>query len=87
MSYIFCPCHLPITLALAGVAFGGTALGTMISGNAWWIGVAITSIYGVVLWRGFRQIRKAKCLLADGERLSCSTTGCEFVPVDEKDKL
>ena len=80
LSYVLCPCHLPVTLGLAGVVFGGTALGSAIAGHAVWVGVLLTALYGVVLWRGFRQIRMAKRALAAGETLSCSPTGCEIVP-------
>jgi ABC-type nickel/cobalt efflux system permease component RcnA len=76
VSYVFCPCHLPIVLMLLGAAFGGTALGATVSGNALGVGIALTAVYGVVLWRGFRQIRWAKRIEAAGGTLSCSPEGC-----------
>lgn len=80
VSYVLCPCHLPVTLSLAGLAFGGTALGSTIAGHATWVGIALTSAYAVVLWRGFRQLRRSKRALAAGESLQCSTSGCVIVP-------
>lgn len=80
LSYLLCPCHLPITLTLAGLAFGGTALGATIAGNAIWVGIALTFAYALVLWRGFRQLRRSKQALAAGESLQCSTSGCVIVP-------
>ena len=76
LSFVLCPCHLPITLALTGAVFGGTALGATVVANALWVGVVLTVLYALVLWRGFRHIRSAKRLLADGETLSCTPTGC-----------
>ena len=75
-AYFLCPCHLPIALALAGVIFGGSALGATISGNKVGTGVVLTVFYGLVLWRGFWHIRTAKRLVAAGESLVCTATGC-----------
>ena len=80
VSYFFCPCHVPITLTLAGVAFGGTALGAAITGNALRVGIVLTAAYGVVLWRGFRQIRRAKRIEAAGGTLNCAPDGCTATP-------
>ena len=79
VSYVFCPCHLPIVLALVGAAFGGTAFGAAATGNAVGVGVALTAVYGVVLWRGFRQIRWAKRIEAAGGTLSCTPEGCVVI--------
>lgn len=76
VSYFLCPCHLPITLALLGVVFGGTAFGAALTGNAVRVGIVMTAAYGVVLWRGFRQIRRAKRLEGAGATLRCTPEGC-----------
>ncbi|MEO5580365.1 MAG: hypothetical protein ABIR58_06870 [Gemmatimonadaceae bacterium] len=76
-SYFFCPCHLPIALAIAGGVLGGTALGATISGNTIGVGVVLTAMYALLLWRGFHHIRIAKRLVASGETLVCTPTGCE----------
>ncbi|MDE0805559.1 MAG: hypothetical protein OSA99_19840 [Acidimicrobiales bacterium] len=77
LSYLLCPCHIPITLALIGAVLGGSALGAVLTGNAVRVAVVLTSLYGVVLWRGFRQIRIAKRLEASGRTLICTPTGCD----------
>ncbi len=75
-AYFLCPCHLPIALALGGIVFGGSALGAAITGNKIGTGVVLTILYALVLWRGFWHIRTAKRLVAAGESLVCSATGC-----------
>lgn len=80
ISYVFCPCHIPITLALIGAAFGGTTLGAALTGNALRVGVGLTLVYALVLWRGFRQIRRAKKIEAAGGTLNCTPAGCSTVP-------
>jgi hypothetical protein len=84
VSYFLCPCHVPITLALLGAMFGGTAIGASLSGNALRIGIVLTTLYAIVLWRGFRQIRRAKQIEAAGGRLDCTMQeGCEIIgPTD-----
>jgi hypothetical protein len=79
LSYVLCPCHLPITLTLLGLAFGGTALGSIIAGNAGWVAVVMVALYAAVLARGFTHLRRAKRLLAPGQRLSCTPDACEIV--------
>lgn len=76
VSYLFCPCHLPLAMALLGAVFGSTALGAALTGNALRIGVALTTVWTFVLWRGFRQIRRAKRIEASGGVVTCSPTGC-----------
>jgi hypothetical protein len=77
VSYLFCPCHIPLTLALLGALLGGSALGAALAGNAVRVGVALTAVYAAVLWRGFREIRRAKRIEASGGVLSCTPHGCE----------
>lgn len=76
LSYFLCPCHVPITLLLVGAAFGSTAFGAAVTGNALRVGIVLTAAYGVVLWRGFRQIRRAKRIEAAGGTLRCTPDGC-----------
>ena len=79
LSYVLCPCHLPVTLALLGVAFGGTAFGSIVAGNAGWVAAVMVALYAAVLARGFTHLRRAKRLLAPGQRLSCTPDACEIV--------
>lgn len=75
-SYLFCPCHVPLVMAALGAAFGGTAVGAALTGNALRVGIVLTTLYALVLWRGFRQIRKAKSIEAAGGSLICTPAGC-----------
>lgn len=61
-SFILCPCHLPITLGVVGVVFGGSALGTLVSQNQWGVGLALTAIYAVGLAIGLRHVHAANKL-------------------------
>lgn len=76
LSYVLCPCHLPVTLGLLALAFGGTAVGTVVVGHAGWVAIVLTTLYAAVLWRGFRRIRAAKRLAAAGVDIDCSTGTC-----------
>lgn len=76
LSYVFCPCHLPLVLALLGAVFGGTAFGAALTGNVVRVGVGLGILYAFVLWRGFRQIRRAKRIEAAGGTLTCAPAGC-----------
>lgn len=83
VSYLFCPCHIPLALALVGAAFGGTAFGAAVAGNALGVGVVLTTTYAVVLWRGFRQISIAKRIEAGGGTVSCNAAGCSVTPAQD----
>ena len=83
VSYFLCPCHIPITLALLGAVFGGSAIGAAVTGNALPVGIALTVLYAFVLWRGFRQIRIAKHLEASGYPATCSPDGCEIATAED----
>lgn len=80
VSYVLCPCHIPITLAVLGALLGGSAVGAVVARNAVAVGVGLTVGYAGVLWLGFRQIRIAKRLERDGFRRSCGPADCEVVP-------
>lgn len=77
VSYFLCPCHIPITLVLIGATLGGTTIGAALTGNALRVGIVLTALYGLVLWRGFRQIRKAKQIEAAGGTITCTPQGCD----------
>ena len=56
-AFLICPCHLPITLAVAGTLLAGTALGAALSNHPVIAGVAITVAWAAATWRGFRLMR------------------------------
>ena len=76
VSYFLCPCHIPLTMALLGVLFGGTAVGAALAGNTFRVGAVLVVAYFVVLWRGFRQIRLANRIEAAGGTISCTPDRC-----------
>ncbi len=80
VSYTLCPCHLPVTMTLLGFLLGGSAVGTVVGGNSLAVGVVLGVLYAVVLWRGFRSLRRAKRLAGPGGRIDCSGETCEVVP-------
>jgi len=80
VSFLFCPCHTPIVLALLGVAFGGTVVGATLVRSALPVGVVLAAVYAVLVWRGFRQIRRSKRIEAAGGTISCSSAGCTVGP-------
>lgn len=59
MSFIFCPCHLPLVMAGFGVLFGGSAFGALIGRNTIGVGIVFGAIYTVLLAIGFRHLRAA----------------------------
>jgi len=59
-SFVFCPCHLPLTLALLVSVFGGTALGVVVRDHAWVAGSVVTAAWVAGTWYGFRLLRRAQ---------------------------
>jgi hypothetical protein len=63
-SFIFCPCHLPLTLGLLTAVLTGVGLGTSILQYSIIIGVVVTAIWALGTWYGFRLLR---------QRTTCAT--------------
>lgn len=59
-SFVFCPCHLPWTLAILGGVLGGTALGAALRDHAVVAGVVITAAWVAGTARGFWLVRQAE---------------------------
>jgi hypothetical protein len=59
-AFIFCPCHLPITLAALGLLLGGTAAGAQLGAHPYIAGTAVTVLWVAGTWRGFSLIRSAQ---------------------------
>jgi hypothetical protein len=70
-SFIFCPCHLPITMGLLAAVFGSSALGALIASNRLWVGVISGVLYAIGVGIGFRHLRRATA------GIDCSTGSCE----------
>ena len=59
-SFVFCPCHLPLTLGLLAAVFGGTTLGVLVRDHAWVAGTILTVSWIAGTWYGFRLMRRAR---------------------------
>ncbi|MGI9610218.1 MAG: hypothetical protein ACR2NL_07970 [Acidimicrobiia bacterium] len=71
-SFIFCPCHLPITMAVLAAIFGGSAFGALISRNTLGVGLFFGLLYAAGVAVGFWHLRAA----AAGR--DCSGGSCEI---------
>ena len=72
-SFIVCPCHLPLTIALLGSVFGGTAFGTVVTSNTLGVGLFFGALYAGGLAFGFRHLRAA------AKDIDCGDSSCEIV--------
>ena len=77
-SFIFCPCHLPVVMALLAAGFGGSAFGALIGRNTIGVGIVVTLIYAAAVVTAFRHLRRA----VGG--VDCSTGSCEITPAPSK---
>ncbi len=59
-SFVFCPCHLPLTLGLLAAVFGGTTVGVLVRDHAWVAGTILTGSWIAGTWYGFRLLRRAR---------------------------
>lgn len=66
-SFLACPCHLPLTLALLGGVFGGTVIGALLREHTVVAGVVITATWVAGTARGLFLVRKA-----DRGELACA---------------
>jgi hypothetical protein len=71
-SFVFCPCHLPITMAILAAIFGGSAFGTLVGRNTLGVGIVAGAIYLAFIAIGFRHLRAA----AAGK--DCASGSCEI---------
>lgn len=60
LSFLFCPCHLPLTLGALALLGGGTAIGAFVRGNGLAVGVVVSLLWAAGTWRGFWLIRRAE---------------------------
>ena len=56
-GFLFCPCHLPLTLWLLGALLAGTAAGALLRQHVVVAAVIITSVWALATWRGVRLLR------------------------------
>jgi hypothetical protein len=58
-AFLICPCHLPLTLALAATLLAGTAVGAIVLGHPLVVGMIVTLAWGAATWHGIRLLRSA----------------------------
>jgi hypothetical protein len=59
-AFLFCPCHLPLTLGLATFLLAGTAAGAVLRGHLFIAGTVITAVWVAGTWRGIHYFRAAR---------------------------
>lgn len=59
-SFLACPCHLPLTLAILGGVLGGTALGAALREHTLLAGLIIASAWAAGTARGLLLVRRAE---------------------------
>jgi mercuric ion transport protein len=60
VSFVACPCHLPLTLGLAAGVLGGTALGAALRDHTLVAGTIIATAWLAGTARGFVLVRRAE---------------------------
>lgn len=58
-SFLFCPCHLPLTLGVLTALLAGTSLGALLRDHTWIAGSLLTATWVLGTGYGFRLIRQA----------------------------
>jgi hypothetical protein len=59
-SFVFCPCHLPLTLGVLAVVLGGTGVGALVREHSWLAGGLVTTLWVLGTGYGFVLIRRAQ---------------------------
>jgi len=59
-AFVFCPCHLPITLGVLALMLGGTAAGALLSHHPYLAATMTTLLWVMGTWRGFHLVRLAQ---------------------------
>jgi len=59
-AFVFCPCHLPITLWWIALLLSGTAAGALLRGHLVLAGVVVTLVWAAGTWRGIRYLLIAR---------------------------
>jgi hypothetical protein len=60
VSFLFCPCHLPLTLGLLAYVAGGTVLGGLLRDHGWIAAAVIAATWLAGTARGLIWIRRAE---------------------------
>ena len=65
-SFVFCPCHLPLTIAVLVTVLGGTGLASSVQDNIATVGIIVTLLWLGGTAYGFRLLQKARSGAACG---------------------
>lgn len=60
VSFLACPCHLPITLGILATVFGGTVLGGALRTHGWLAGGVVAAAWLAGTARGLLLIRRGQ---------------------------
>lgn len=60
LSFLACPCHLPLTLGILATLLGGSTLAVMLRDNALVAGLLVTAIWVAGTARGFLLVRRGQ---------------------------
>lgn len=63
-AFVFCPCHLPITLSALALILGGTAAGALLRAHPYIAATVVTLLWVAGTWRGFALVRRARSYVA-----------------------
>jgi hypothetical protein len=58
-AFVFCPCHLPLTLGALALLLGGTAAGALLRAHPYIAGAVVTALWIAGTWRGLILVRRA----------------------------
>jgi mercuric ion transport protein len=67
-AFLICPCHLPLTLGIAGAALGGTAAGWFLRHHPVVSGIVVVASWIAATAYGFRLMQNECELPADPTR-------------------
>ena len=56
-AFVFCPCHLPLTLWLLAAVLAGTTTGALMQGHPFIAGTLTTLVWAAGTWYGMRLMR------------------------------
>jgi mercuric ion transport protein len=71
-AFVFCPCHLPITLGVLALLLGGTAAGAFVTTHPYIAGSVTTILWAAGTWRGFSLVRTAQRVTYNARRHAVS---------------
>ena len=59
-AFVFCPCHLPLTLGAMALLLGGTTAGVLLRAHPYIAAAVVTALWAAGTLRGVALIRSAR---------------------------